>query len=43
MSVGTGENEVGLRKILGFTRLAGIVILFLHFYYYCYGAFKSGD
>ncbi len=35
----TGENEQGLRKILDLTRLASIVILLLHFYYYCYGAF----
>ena len=28
---GTGENEVGLRKILDFTRLAAIAILMLHF------------
>lgn len=40
MSSGTGENEVGLRKILDFTRLASIVLLLLHFYYYCYGLFK---
>ena len=38
---GTGENEVGLRKILDFTRLAAIAILMLHFYYYCYKAFKE--
>ncbi len=36
---GTGENEVGLRKILDFTRLAAITILVLHFYYCCYGLF----
>lgn len=35
----TGENEMGLRKILDFTRLGAIVILLLHCYYYCYGAF----
>ncbi len=40
MSAGTGENEVGLRKILDFTRLGSITILLLHFYYYCYGVFK---
>ncbi len=40
MSAGTGENEMGLRKILDFTRLGSIVILLLHFYYYCYGVFK---
>ena len=36
----TGENEQGLRKILDFTRLSSMIILFLHFYFYCYGAFK---
>jgi hypothetical protein len=38
---GTGENEMGLRKILDFTRLGAIAILFIHFYYYCYAAFKE--
>ncbi len=38
MSV-TGENEQGLRKIIDMTRLISIVILVLHFYYYCYQAF----
>lgn len=41
MSSGTGENEMGLRKILDFTRLGSIIVLLLHFYYYCYGLFKS--
>lgn len=36
----TGENEQGLRKILDFTRLSAMIILFLHFYFYCYQAFK---
>ncbi|MFT3680692.1 MAG: conjugal transfer protein MobC [Ferruginibacter sp.] len=36
----TGENEQGLRKILDLTRLISIVVLLLHFYYYCYGVFK---
>src|SRR3954470_2822116 len=36
----TGENESGLRKILDFTRLGSMFILMLHFYFYCYGAFK---
>jgi len=36
----TGENEQGLRKILDFTRLSALIILFLHFYFYCYQAFK---
>lgn len=37
----TGENEQGLRKILDMTRLMAIVLLLLHFYYYCYGIFDS--
>ena len=41
MSSGTGENEMGLRKILDFTRLGSITVLLLHFYYYCYGPFKA--
>lgn len=40
MSAGAGENEMGLRKILDFTRLGSIVILLLHYYYYCYGLFR---
>jgi len=36
----TGENEQALRKILDFTRLSAIIILFLHVYFYCYQAFK---
>ncbi|HEX4372862.1 MAG TPA: conjugal transfer protein MobC [Puia sp.] len=41
MSMQTGENEQGLRKILDFTRGISIVILFLHFYFYCYQAFRE--
>lgn len=37
----TGENEQALRKILDMTRLIGIIILMIHFYYYCYSAFKQ--
>lgn len=37
----TGENEQGLRKILDMTRLMSIVILGLHFYFYCYKAFEE--
>lgn len=42
MSV-TGENEQGLRKIMDLTRFASIFILLLHFYYYCYAAFKAWE
>jgi len=37
----TGENEMGLRKIIDMTRFASIFILVLHFYFYCYAAFKE--
>lgn len=41
MAVQTGENEQALRKILDMTRLISIVILVIHFYYYCYAAFQQ--
>ena len=37
----TAENEKGLKEILDYTRLAAIVVLLIHFYYYCYSAFKQ--
>lgn len=37
----TGENEQGLRKIIDMTRMISIIILVLHFYYYCYNAFAE--
>ena len=37
---GTGENEMGLRKIVDFTRLSSIVFLLIHIYFCCYGCFK---
>lgn len=36
----TGENTEALRKIIDFIRMGGIVLLGLHFYFYCYAAFK---
>ena len=39
----TGENEQALRKILDMTRLISIVILVIHFYYYCYAAFQEWE
>lgn len=39
----TGENEQGLRKILDLTRMISIAVLLIHFYYYCYIAFKIWD
>lgn len=37
----TGENEMGLRKILDMTRFASFFMLLLHYYFYCYALFKS--
>jgi hypothetical protein len=37
----TGENEQALRKILDMTRLVGIIILLIHYYYFCYTAFEQ--
>jgi hypothetical protein len=39
----TGENEQGLRKILDLTRMIAIGILLIHFYYFCYTAFKEWE
>jgi hypothetical protein len=39
----TGENQQGLRKILDLTRMMSIAVLLIHFYYYCYGAFKQWE
>lgn len=36
----TGEDEQALRKILDMTRFGSILILMLHFYYFCYAAFR---
>ncbi len=37
----TGESDQGLRKIMDMTRAMSILLLCLHFYYYCYPAFKN--
>ena len=37
----TGENDQALRKILDMTRLISVIILAIHFYYYCYLAFRQ--
>jgi hypothetical protein len=39
MANGTGESEMGLDKITGFFRNVSIIVMILHFYYYCYNAF----
>lgn len=41
MSLRTGENEQGLKKIIDMTRMIAIVVLIIHCYYNCYGAFKA--
>lgn len=43
MAIQTGENEQALRKVLDMTRLISIVVLILHFYFYCYAAFSEWD
>jgi len=37
----TGENQQGLKKVIDMTRMIAIVILLLHFYFFCYAAFKQ--
>ncbi|MFD0749124.1 conjugal transfer protein MobC [Mucilaginibacter calamicampi] len=37
----TGENEQALRKIIDFTRLLSIAVLFIHFYLRCYTTFQQ--
>ena len=37
----TGENEQALRKIIDMTRLCSMVILMMHFYYYCHDALNQ--
>ena len=41
MQGGTGESEQGLKQIVDFTRLGSIAFLLIHFYFYCYGAFRE--
>lgn len=41
MAMQTGENEQALRKIIDLTRFIAIGILAIHFYYFCYAAFKQ--
>jgi hypothetical protein len=40
MASNTGENDISLRKITDMTRMISILILALHFYYFCYQAFQ---
>lgn len=41
MTTNTSENEQGLRKIMDMTRGISIVILLIHFYFYCYAALRE--
>lgn len=43
MAMQTGENEQALRKILDMTRLISIIILIIHFYFYCYSVFRQWE
>lgn len=40
MSMNTGENEQGLRKIIDLTRMISIFLLLLHYYFCCYASFS---
>jgi hypothetical protein len=37
----TGEDEKALKEILDFTRLASIIVLLIHFYFFCFETFKT--
>ncbi|HSZ33433.1 MAG TPA: conjugal transfer protein MobC, partial [Puia sp.] len=39
MANGTGENEMGLQRITGFIRNLSVILLLLHYYYFCYNTF----
>jgi hypothetical protein len=41
MTTNTSENDQGLRKILDMTRGISIVVLLVHFYFFCYAAFQE--
>lgn len=43
MTMQTGENQQGLKKVMDMTRMIAIVILLLHFYFFCYAAFREWD
>lgn len=37
----TGENEQALRKIVDFTRMGSLILLAIHFYYFCFSAWQQ--
>jgi hypothetical protein len=41
MPIQTGEDEKALHRIMDMTRMMGVLMLLLHGYYYCYGAFEE--
>src|SRR5580698_8541471 len=41
MTTNTSENEQGLRQIIDLLRGISIVILLIHFYFYCYAALRE--
>lgn len=40
MATTTGENEQALRRIIDMSRFISLALLFIHYYYFCYGAFE---
>src|ERR1035438_4878933 len=41
MAMSTGENELGLKKIIDMMRMISIIVLLMHCYYYFYAAFDE--
>ncbi len=41
MTTNTSENEQGLRQIMDMTRGISIIVLLIHFYFYCYTALRE--
>src|SRR5580704_2283892 len=37
----TGENAQGLRRVMELSRTISLLVLLLHFYYYCFSAFRQ--
>ena len=40
MASGSGDSEMGLQRIMDFTRLGSVMVLLLHLYYFCYDAVR---
>jgi len=37
----TGENEQALRSIIDFLRWMSVILLLIHFYYFCHAAWSA--